>query len=93
MNTRREVLAVYVRIRVPNTKLYWCHSRLKRVISGLDPLLDSFTCTLYLFFLRRHRKATRNSRCVLVYEVSNAIQMNSVDVKNTPRDFEDIRLH
>ena len=27
------------------------------------------------------------------YEVSNAIQMNSGNVKNTPRDFDDIRLH
>ena len=49
MNTRREVLAVYVRIRVTNTKLYWCHSRSKRVIGGLDPLLDSFTCICFSF--------------------------------------------
>ena len=49
MKTRREVLAVYVRIRVPNTKLCWCHSRSKRLIGGLNPLLDSFTCICFSF--------------------------------------------
>ena len=49
MNTRREVLAVYVRIIVPSTQLYWRHSRSKRVIGGLNPLLDSFTCICFSF--------------------------------------------
>ena len=41
LNTGGEVLAVYVAIRIPNAKLYWCHSRSKKVIGGLKPLLDS----------------------------------------------------
>ena len=32
-------------------------------------------------------------RKITSYEVSNAIQMNSGYVKNTPRDFDHIRLH
>ena len=27
------------------------------------------------------------------YEVSNAIQMNSGNVQNTPRDYDDLLLH